>query len=142
MVEVSAGSVLVRHSLDGAQTLLIRVRAQAFELPKGHVEEGEAPQQAALRELREETGLLSLATGGELLGELNYGFMRDAGVVRKRVKYFRFAVSEPIEFGPRPKGTRELRWVNAQEAIQVLLVNEELRPLILTALKQHTASST
>lgn len=71
--ERSAGGVmLVRHGPD-LFVSLIRVRGgSVLALPKGHIEAGESPEQAALRETREETGL----TGRPLapLEQISYVF--------------------------------------------------------------------
>ena len=49
----SAGGLVVR----GASILLISTQSgRRWQLPKGHIEEGETPEQAAVREVREETG--------------------------------------------------------------------------------------
>lgn len=48
------------------QVLLIRYRSGAWAFPKGHVEAGETPEQTALREVREEGGVVA-----ELAGELD-----------------------------------------------------------------------
>ena len=63
--EVSAGGLVVDHS--GKNGLLIgRVdhkdssgKRILWSLPKGHIEQGETPEQAALREVAEETGIES-----------------------------------------------------------------------------------
>lgn len=78
----SAGAVV----LDGDQCLVVR-RADRDEwvLPKGHLERGERPEAAAIREIREETGL-EIAIAADL-GPTRYRF-GPALRHRKRVDWF------------------------------------------------------
>ncbi|NDY42900.1 NUDIX domain-containing protein [Dissulfurirhabdus thermomarina] len=56
---LSAGAVIVRPGGAGPRYLLLRAFGY-WDFPKGLVEPGETPFQAALREIREETGLEDL----------------------------------------------------------------------------------
>jgi len=58
--EVSSGGIVFRRDGERTLYLLIRDSYRNWGFPKGHVEEGEAPAQAALREVGEETGLSEL----------------------------------------------------------------------------------
>lgn len=66
--EVSAGGVVVL----GNAILLLRKYNGDWVLPKGKVEKGETHEQAALREVREETGVK--AQIGKYLGEIHYTY--------------------------------------------------------------------
>jgi 8-oxo-dGTP pyrophosphatase MutT (NUDIX family) len=56
--EISAGCVVYRTNAGDAEVALIQPRdREAWSLPKGLIEPGESAENAALREVREETGL-------------------------------------------------------------------------------------
>ncbi|MCC6407971.1 MAG: NUDIX domain-containing protein [Planctomycetes bacterium] len=54
-----AGGVVVRSSPQGPRFLIVRSlkNAEHWVLPKGHIEPGETPEAAAVREVREEAGV-------------------------------------------------------------------------------------
>jgi 8-oxo-dGTP pyrophosphatase MutT (NUDIX family) len=56
----SAGIIVLRRVPDGWRLLLLRA-FRNWDFPKGRIEPGEDPLDAALRETREETGLADLA---------------------------------------------------------------------------------
>ena len=57
-----------------------------WSLPKGHVERGETTEQAAVREVAEETGISGRITAK--LGSVEYSFVADGRLIRKRVHHF------------------------------------------------------
>jgi 8-oxo-dGTP pyrophosphatase MutT (NUDIX family) len=69
--EISAGGVIYRRNRGVTEVALIRLR-KGWGLPKGHVEEGEAVQETALREVREETGLEGKVVAK--LGDITYWY--------------------------------------------------------------------
>ena len=84
--EFSAGGLVIRNLSGRPHVAVVRVRDQILALPKGHPEEGESAQDAALREVREETGLE--ATPVEKLGDIRYWYARDGDRVLKIVSFF------------------------------------------------------
>jgi 8-oxo-dGTP pyrophosphatase MutT (NUDIX family) len=92
--EVSAGGLVIDKS--GLQGLLIGRRDQKdptglkllWSLPKGHIEEGETPEQAAIREVAEETGINSQIT--QSLGVIDFWFMAGGKRIHKTVHHFIF----------------------------------------------------
>jgi 8-oxo-dGTP pyrophosphatase MutT (NUDIX family) len=66
----SAGGLVV----EGDRILLISTQGgRRWQLPKGHIEEGETAEQAALREVREETGVTGQVMAP--LSEVEYWFV-------------------------------------------------------------------
>jgi 8-oxo-dGTP pyrophosphatase MutT (NUDIX family) len=88
--EVSAGGVVVRA---GEVVVIVPTRRAAngnkvLALPKGHVDPGETPEQAAEREVREEAGVVArLVTE---LGEVRYWYQRAGRKIPKLVTFFLF----------------------------------------------------
>jgi 8-oxo-dGTP pyrophosphatase MutT (NUDIX family) len=94
--EFSAGGLVYRRRGDDCAVVLAARRhpqrgALVWGIPKGHVEKGESSAEAALREVREETGLDAALE--ELLGDLRYWYVRrdESGApvrVLKQVRFF------------------------------------------------------
>ena len=87
--EHSAGGVVFRRSEGGSDRFEIALASRrtrrgelVWGLPKGAVEEGERPDETAVREVREETGLI--AEIREPLGDISYWYVWQGQRVRKR----------------------------------------------------------
>ncbi|GAX91548.1 NUDIX hydrolase [Effusibacillus lacus] len=88
MKEYSAGGVVYRQTDGQIEVLLIHDRFNKMTLPKGHLEEGETEKQAALREVREETGIEAQIIG-DPLGVISFQFdVPGRGSVTKEVTYY------------------------------------------------------
>jgi 8-oxo-dGTP pyrophosphatase MutT (NUDIX family) len=83
-MEISAGGVIYRRRRGRPEVCLIATQGgQAWQLPKGLIERGEPPEEAARREVAEETGLR-----GDLLRRLDkieYWYVWDEGGERVRI---------------------------------------------------------
>ena len=108
-----SGAVLVR--LDGKEPKVLLVTSKRnrgkWIFPKGHVEKGETPEIAALREAREEAGVVGRLVGPA--GVLEYGFLG----AKARVDYFVAMFTR--EAGP-PEDGRARRWCALDEALELL----------------------
>ncbi len=109
----SAGGLVVR----GDEVLLIATAGgRRWQLPKGHLEAGELPAEAALREVREETGV----TGSILapLSGVDYTFLeRGKHRIRKHVDYFLLSYESGSETNFEPREVVAARWFPWAEAI-------------------------
>jgi diadenosine hexaphosphate hydrolase (ATP-forming) len=119
-----AGGIVVRGHGDDLRILLVTATRQAHQwvFPKGHIEPGETPEQAAAREVEEEAGVI--AAVGQPIGTLEFRNAR--GLVRAQFYLMTF-VSE----GP-PREGRRRGWFTVEEARQALGY-EDSRMLVLRA---------
>jgi 8-oxo-dGTP diphosphatase len=113
----AAGGVVTRTNESGELEFLVvhRPRYDDWSLPKGKLEPGETVEQAALREVQEETGLRCAL--GERVGEPHH--YRDRKGRPKVVHFFRMT---PVETGTWTANDEvdELRWVISGDAATLL----------------------
>ena len=113
----SAGGIVVR---DASVLLVHRPRYGDWSFPKGKLEDGETWEEAALREVEEETGLR--CTLGEELGRTHYTVVRGP----KEVRYYRMTTDGE----PRAQNeVDEVRWASLDDA-RALLTHERDRALL------------
>jgi 8-oxo-dGTP pyrophosphatase MutT (NUDIX family) len=127
--EASAGGVVIREGADGYEVVLISVERYAdtrWQLPKGHVEVGENLEEAALREVREETGI-----SAEIITPLttiDYWFFKTRCESQIRIhKFVRFYLMRYLA-GSTVDHDREVveaRWFPIQEAVTNLAFDDE-----------------
>ena len=88
--ETSAGGLVVDESEDQPLGAVIGRRDRRgrllWSLPKGHIEPGESAEEAAIREVAEETGITGRIVGR--LGTIDFWFMADGRRVHKTVHHF------------------------------------------------------
>jgi len=117
--EVSAGGVVVH---EGKVLVIVPTRRAAdgslvLALPKGHLDGRETAEQAATREVREETGVQAEIVGE--LGEVRYWYVREKRRVAKSVFFFMFRFVSG-DLADHDDEVLEARWMGFAEARKAL----------------------
>jgi 8-oxo-dGTP pyrophosphatase MutT (NUDIX family) len=122
-LETSAGGVVYRMAREPDGTLrpvflLIRDSYRNWGFPKGHLEEGEAPEAAAVREVTEETGLAGVELRGAI--ETIDWYFRFRGRLIHKVCHFYLMETASAETCPqRAEGITACRWAPFEDAVQL-----------------------
>jgi ADP-ribose pyrophosphatase YjhB (NUDIX family) len=121
-----AGGVVVRPKQKGLEVLIIRPSdgTEEWVLPKGHIESGEQPEAAALREVSEETGVIAEVV--RLVGSAGY-------VVRREHVQAAFYLMRYLGESAASE-ERLIRWVPASAARR-LLTHAQSRSILKAAMQ-------
>jgi len=108
--EISAGGVVYRI-VDGAPLyLLIRDSYRNWGFPKGHVEKGEEPNDAAVREVSEETGVTDLVLRS-LIETIDWHFRFRGKLIHKICHFYLMETIESSTSPQRTEGITACRWL-------------------------------
>jgi 8-oxo-dGTP pyrophosphatase MutT (NUDIX family) len=117
--EISAGGVVYRRDGDEIEIVLASRRTRrgelAWGLAKGGIEDNESPEEAAVREVREETGLL--AEIEDSLGETRYFYVWEDVRIRKTVHFFLMRHTGG-NIDDRDDEMEEIRWFPLERALK------------------------
>ncbi len=123
----SAGGVVVAAT--GEVLVLVRTKRLGpddrpeVRLPKGHIEPGESPGEAALREVREESGLVHLVVLADLGNQQVRFTWRGTHYLRDE-SYYLMAVCPGVEHA-MPEAQFERRWLGWADALKHLTFEAE-----------------
>lgn len=124
ILEFSAGGLVVDEH---GRVLLIRARdlrdRPVWTLPKGALAPGESSADAALREVREETGWRCDLVRD--LSAVTYWFRRDGRRIRKTVRWY---LMRPVEkVGEHDHEVDEVAWAEREDALSRLRYDSDRR---------------
>jgi 8-oxo-dGTP pyrophosphatase MutT (NUDIX family) len=139
--ETSAGGVVFRRVGDDVEVVIAeqcdRITAKrTIRLPKGKIDAGESAEQAAVREVVEETGFQARSVNP--LGSVQYFYDDAEGRVSKEVHYFllEWIDAEPLE----PDGELDrIYWCSIAEAQRTLTFETEQRAMDWARIQLETS---
>jgi 8-oxo-dGTP pyrophosphatase MutT (NUDIX family) len=113
--ETSAGGVVYRLHSGHAVFLLIRDSYQNWGFPKGHLESGERAEEAAVREVREETGIDDLALRGQI-ETIDWYFRFRGQLIHKVCHFYLMETTQASTSPQQAEGITACRWVSYDDA--------------------------
>lgn len=133
---ISAGGIAIRDRDSHRDVALIKTESEGrWQLPKGIIDPGETPEQAALREVREEAGISC-----EIINKvdvIDYWFVNKRSHDPERIhKFVHFFLMRYLsgDISDHDDEVFEARWVHFDDAISMLSFEAE-RCLLRKALK-------
>lgn len=116
----SAGIIIYRMRNEQREYLLLHYISGHWDLPKGKLEQGETKEQAALRELNEETGLTAKIEPG-FCETLAYNFIDyDGAAAHKKVSFFVGKLEGAAEKIVLSHEHQDFGWLTYEQAIKRL----------------------
>lgn len=117
--ETSAGGVVMHRREGEPLYLLIRDSYGNWGFPKGHLEDGERPEDAAVREVREETGLDAVRLRSPI-HTIDWYF-RFRGRLIHKVCHFFLMEAEDTDTSPQAaEGITACRWERFDDAVNLV----------------------
>lgn len=116
--------------------LLVFYRRGSWDMPKGKIDAGETPEEAAVREVQEETGLVNLGLNEFLLHTWHTYEHKDRQILKK-TWWYRMHTADTQLIPQTEEDIEEIRWVNPQTWIeQEKEVYDSIRDVIREGLKK------
>ncbi len=138
--ERSAGGIVFRNRNGQIEVILIAVKdGSVWTFPKGHVEDGEIPEEAAVREVREEAGVVAKPIAR--IGDIEYWFWwkEPDGRKARHHKIVHFYLMQYVEGDVKDHDFEvvDAKWFPIDEAMEKLSYNNE--KALLNKAKQKLA---
>ncbi|WP_428075226.1 NUDIX hydrolase [Candidatus Avelusimicrobium luingense] len=132
--EFSCGGVV----LDGKKVLLVQVKnmkgKKIWTFPKGHIEAGETPRQAALREVLEETGYRASIIYPMI--RVHYAFTLQGNYIKKMVQWY--LMKKLGRIGKHDASEIiAIRWVSLPKAHELVQYPSDIRLLDMLMSSMH-----
>jgi 8-oxo-dGTP diphosphatase len=117
--EFSAGGIVVRKRGKGFEVLLIKDSYGRWTWPKGHINQDESSQDAALREIKEEVGLANMHILAKI-GRSNYFFRFKGELIFKTVFFFLLETNKQEQIKIQTEEIMDARWFKPKKALKTV----------------------
>jgi 8-oxo-dGTP pyrophosphatase MutT (NUDIX family) len=120
--DTSYGIIPFTLDTDSGQPLFLTIQNREgghWDFPKGHPENDETPQEAALRELAEETGVEDCKLISGCAYSVTYQFNGRTGMVKKQVDFFLGQVTDP-SLNLQEAEVKDAKWLQFVQCYQQL----------------------
>lgn len=115
--------------------LLVFYRRGSWDMPKGKIDPGETPEQAAVREVQEETGLLNLDLG-EFIAHTYHTYEQKGERILKKTWWYRMQTTDTQLVPQTEEDIEEIRWVEPEAWLAGdVVVYQNIREIINEALR-------
>ena len=132
-MEFSAGGIVYRKIEGKIEFALILDSYGKWTFPKGHIEKGEKPEEAACREINEEIGLSDLKIL-LLLDKIDYWFKFENNLIHKYVYFYLMEATKESILKPDPKETKGARWLSKEDSLKFLDYKQESEMLLVKSI--------
>lgn len=121
-IEKSAGAVIFRKENKTIYYLLLHYQAGHWDFPKGNIEKGEEAEEAAKREIFEETGIKDLKFLPDFQEVIKYFYKRERKNIFKIVIFFLAETkTKKVQISWEHIG---FKWLPREEALKLLTFNK------------------
>jgi bis(5'-nucleosidyl)-tetraphosphatase len=128
--ERSAGAIIFRREPEKKYYLLLHYDGGHWDFPKGNIEKGEEPEETAVREIKEETGITDLRFLPDFRETITYFYKREGQTVFKQVIFFLAETTEKeVKISWEHQG---FEWLDYHQALERLTF-ENARNLLRSA---------
>ncbi len=117
--EFSAGGIVLKREKGRLKVLLIKDGYGRWTWPKGNIAKGESNEDAALREIEEETGLKKLQII-EKIDRINYFYRLHGDLIFKTVYLFLIEARGREKFKIQTSEIRNAKWFTSEEALETV----------------------
>ncbi len=90
--------------------LLVFYRRGSWDMPKGKIDPGESPEQAAIREVQEETGLVNVSLG-DFLAHTYHTYEEKGKRILKKTWWYRMQTADTVLVPQTEEDIEEIHWV-------------------------------